>query len=192
MLKSFSFIEKLTPEIEALFIECTSTSKELDYGYEIIEAALNGRIDIGRYFNIQGYVNSLKATERLENHRRANKFKSIVSDSDSEDVYEPNTITEESLVSEESVDAYEEAIIRADLSRAISKIQEMSLLLMVEEKVNIARLIQMALKGIPSSVAKLKDICQNYEVIGESVSVLLSSGENVERILSTSHYMMKI
>ena len=79
-------------------------------------------------------------------------------------------------------DAFEKLLDEEELHYALSVINDLQSFLAVEAKVDFTLLIKQAIRGIPESVKKLKEICEKYSVVGEQVEIILSSGYSVEEL----------
>lgn len=183
MLASYSFQQSITPEIEELFSGCEELGDELDYTVEIIEAALSGKIDLNRPFNIVSYVRAVKKHERLEGERRAKKLLHIQPSNPDDDTLEPYSIKEENIqiVVEEKSD-FDKLEDSFELQEAVDFINGMESELVVTENIFIVKVIRQALKGIPDSVKILKDICTYYSDVAEAIKIILQSGESFEEL----------
>lgn len=187
MLASYSFQQSITPEIEELFSGCEELGDELDYTVEIIEAALSGKINLEKPFNIVSYVRAVKKHERLEGERRAKKLLHIQTNNPDDDTLEPYSIKEENIqigVVEKS--DFEKLEDIYELQDAVNYIRSVESELVVCENIFIIKVIRQALKGIPDSINILKDICNFYTDVAEALKIILQSNEAFEDLFPES------
>ena len=57
--------------------------------------------------------------------------------------------------------------------------------LLIEKHVDFIGLIQEALNQIPSAIASVKEICDEYPIVAEQVEIILNSGNSFEECFSS-------
>ncbi len=176
-LKSFAFHEELEPEIYdflfgELFRESSVSNPAFSYVSDIVDDALTGKIDLNRpSFNIGGYVNKLKATEKkIESNYEAN----YVMHSDDE----KNTVISQGIKS--TNDDYEKLLDDDELISSWNDLQVLNGEFMISDGIDIIQALRGALNKVPSAVGVLKIVCEENKDIANLVEVVLSSGYTEE------------
>ena len=82
-LKSYSFEQENNFDMwYHLFKDANELGTRLDYTLEIFEAAVEGDIDLTHEFKLEGYINKISHTKRMESLRKAKKLVPVNEDSD--------------------------------------------------------------------------------------------------------------
>lgn len=196
LLRSFSFgqfhgITELPDEVLGLFASLvTEPGKHVKYASEIISAGLQGNIDFGREFNIDAYEAAITRNQQLNTSRKRKKetFLDFTSGDDSDETQHGGVRVDIASLSNvaQMEDAYEQLLAEDELKYAISAIKSLQPVLMVEARMDILYTMQQALKGIPDSVKMLRQVCEDYEILGEQIKVVLSSGYSFEEMFATA------
>lgn len=196
MLKSFSFghllgVNELPNEVLGLFVGLADNpTKQVEYSSEIISSGLSGKINFKHEFNLDAYETAIRKNLRLGNSRKRKK-EVYLDCTDSNDDWE-NTALSGGIKADTATmrtvdklkDAYEELLADDELKYAVDTIKDLQPILLAETKLDIVRLIGQALKGIPESIKALTDLCSNYEVVGEQIKIILSSGYSFEDVFA--------
>lgn len=193
LLRSFSFgqfhgITELPDEVLLLFSDLVEDpGKHVKYASEIISAGLQGNIDFGRSFNIDAYEAAITRNQQMNTSKKRKKETWL--DFGTGDDEEPaNGGVRVDIASLQNVsqmeDAYEKLMAEDELRYAISAIKSLQPVLMVEARMDILLTMRQALKGIPDSVKMLKTVCEEYEILGEQIKVVLSSGQSFEEMFA--------
>lgn len=195
-MRSFSFghfcnVNELPSEVLSLFGDLVDNpSKQIEYSSEIISSGLLGKINLNESFNIDAYESAIRKNLRLGNSRK--RKKEIYLDcTDSNDDWDATSMSggiKADVATVRAVDkmkdAYEELLADDELKYAIDTIKDLQSVLLAETKMDIFYLMKQALKGIPESVKALTSLCNDYEVVGEQIKIILSSGYSFEEMLA--------
>lgn len=193
LLRSFSFgqfhgITELPDEVLSLFTDLLEDpSKHVKYASEIISAGLQGNIDFGREFNLEAYEAAITRNQQFNTSRKRKKetFLDFSTSDDDESQHGGVRVDIASLSNAlQMEDAYEQLMDEDELRYAISAIKSIQPVLIVEARMDILYTMQQALRGIPDSVKMLKKVCEDYEVLGEQIKVVLSSGYSFEEMFA--------
>ena len=192
-LRSLSFgvsngVDVLPEEVSLLFKEMATDGKSpVECADEIIRAGLEGRINLNVPFNLRGYEYTIKCTERMK--KEQNKFKTLYIDfeNDKENTQRGSGLYNADYVSQNCInkmhDAYEEIADSAELQSAIATIKSLNSDFIIEYDVDLVSLIKRAVGGFPEAREKLANVCKEFELVGEQVKLILSSGFEVETLL---------
>lgn len=192
----FAYEQTMPAEVLALFKQmAVNPEKVVKNVDEIINNAFSGRIDFTRDFNLYGYDYIVGKKQKLSTYSDDTKR-----NKDCEDrckcVYinfnapEEETSRDSSLIHESEVvskatafgglkDAFESIAEDSELAYAVNTIMELREDFLITDNVDIVVLIKQAVKGIPKAVKKLRSICEEYELVGEQVKVILTSKVDV-------------
>lgn len=194
LLKSYSFgylhgKSEITEETLGLFTCLISKpDKKVTYASEIVEASQKGNIDYSRPFNFDGYEMAIRKNEELAKHKRLKKEIVFEADASVDDADFSSGVLTESYVSNNTVelmeDAYESILLDEELKYAVETIKSLQPILLEEEKFDMIATIRQALRGIPSSIARLKSICAEYIVVAEQIQTVLGSGYSFEELFA--------
>lgn len=182
LMKSMSFNEEIDSKIWELFKDANKLGSRLDYTLEIIDAALEGHIDLGKKFELEKYINRINHVRRLEALREAKKVVHITDDSGDDEENTSGVSSDKLSYFADSTDEYKALEDRCEFQYAVSKFNSMRKYFMVNAKCDVKTVIHQALKGIPDSVELLKELCNDYPMAGELLKIILSSGYKYEEI----------
>lgn len=195
LLRSFSFghfhgITELPDDVLSLFTGLLDDpGKHVKYASEIISAGLQGNIDFGREFNIDAYEAAITRNQQFNTSRKRKKetFLDFGSGDDGDDVQHGGVRVDIASLSNalQMEDAYEQLMSEDELRYAISAIKSLQPVLMVEARMDILYTMKQALRGIPDSVKMLKKLCEEYEILGEQIKVVLGSGYSFEEMFAS-------
>lgn len=193
LLRSFSFgqfhgISELPDEVLSLFSSLVENpDKKIEFASEIISAGLQGNIDFGREFNIDAYEAAIRKNQKLgkSNKRKREVFLDFTAGDDDDSQAGGIRVDIASAQNVQQMeDAYEQLMDEDELRYAVSAIKSLQPVLMVEARLDLIYTIRQALKGIPDSVKMLRQVCTDYEVLGEQVQVVLGSGYAFEELFA--------
>lgn len=195
LLRSFSFgqfhgVTELPENVLSLFTSLVEDpTKKIQYASEIISAGLQGNIDFSREFNIDAYEATITRNQRLGVSKRSKKvsFLDMASDSSDEPAAGGVRVDIASLQNVSQMeDAYEQLMDEDELKYAISAIKSIQPVLVVEARMDLLYTMRQALKGIPDSVKMLRQVCEDYEVLGEHIKVVLGSGYSFDEMFGVA------
>ena len=194
-MRSFAYgiesgISKLPEDIMLLFTDMLTDKKPVDCVDEIITAALAGKINLNKSFNLRGYEYKVHENQKLVQAKKDKNNKYIDDTDSANDDYSDVRRTGGITASEASAnainkmkDAYDEVCDDAELKYAIETIKEINEDMIVEDGVDLIRLVKNALTGIPQAVKSLKDVCEEHSLVKEYVYIILNSGKDVAELL---------
>ena len=192
LLCSYSFgIKKnsISPEVLKLFhsgINENGEMMQLNNAGIILQNGMEGGINLNRSFNLRGY--DITVDQNTEMAKQKEKTKMVFLFDDSND-FESNVEDERAgglsyndLYSKmksvsEIEDAFEKVIDEEEVRFAIEQITLLRDDILAEEQVDVIDCIRQALKQVPSAVKRLKELCNDYELFGEMVEIVLGSGK---------------
>ena len=177
LLRSCSYHQELTLEqYYYLFKDLEKQTEGLEYSLEIIDAALDDRINYEKEeFNLMGYCHAIKKNSMLKKSSERSRVIPFTEPSDGE-----NGITIESIASKNN--DYEEFLDKEDVRYTTIKIKALADELLTYEGIDIVFTIRRALRGIPQAIDSLKEICTDYPNISEYLQILLTSGVSFEEL----------
>ena len=158
LLRSVSFNTECPTKVWELFEKANELGTKLDYTLEIIEAAMQGRIDFEKDFKLKEYVASIDRTRRLEGLREAKKAVHLTDVSDDEDEN------------------------KFELLQAVNQFNELQYYFMVNAKCDSKLAVRQALRGIPESIELVKNLCNDYPIAADLLKIILGSGYSYEQI----------
>lgn len=177
-LRSFGFQQQLTGDmLGVLFKDLPNYHGEFDYSLEIIEAALEGRIDIRKDFNLFGYC---KVIRDGKSNNEMKKFKKNVCLIEQSDEYAESGVTLESLVDER--DDYEIINDNEETMYIVKKVQALNFEMMRDLGIDLIWCIKQAVKGVPQAVEELTNFCTEYSWYSEYVEIILGSGIPIDEL----------
>lgn len=176
LLRSVSFNTECPTKVWELFEKANELGTKLDYTLEIIEAAMQGRIDFEKDFKLKEYVASIDRTRRLEGLREAKKAVHLTDVSDDEDDISgvPYPVDDK--------DDYEELENKFELLQAVNQFNELQYYFMVNAKCDSKLAVNQALKGIPESIELVKNLCNDYPIAADLLKIILGSGYSYDQI----------
>ena len=195
LLRSFSFgqfhgFTELPEDVLKLFTSLVDEpGKHIKYASEIISAGLQGNIDFGREFNLDAYEAAITRNQQFNTSRKRKKETFLDFTSNDDDEAQQGGVRVDIASVQNALqmeDAYEQLMDEDELRYAIATIKSLQPTLMVEARMDILYTMQQALKGIPDSVKMLRTLCEEYEILGEQIKVVLSSGYSFEEMFATA------
>lgn len=196
LLRSFSFgqfhgVSELSEDILSLFTSLVEDpNKQIKYASEIISAGLQGNIDFGREFNIDAYEATITRNQKLGTAKKSKKVSFLdMTSGDAADEDHTGGVRVD-IASIQNVtqmeDAYEKLMDEDELRYAISAIKSLQPVLVTEARLDLLYTMRQALKGIPDSVKMLREVCEDYSVLGEHIRVVLGSGYSFEELFGAA------
>lgn len=171
LLRSCSFQKELSNDAwDVLFENYKNFVGEFDYGVEIIEAALDNRIDLTKPFNLFGYCKVIRENRKQEGIRSL-KHNQYIVDDDEED---KTGVSISSIV--DPRDDYEISDDNNELAEVVEKLKKANAEIIVVFGLDLLFCIKQAIKGTPQAVEELSKICKELDWVGEYVKIILSSG----------------
>ena len=156
--------------LDVLFKDLEKYHGEFDYSIELIEAALDGRIDISKPFNLFGWCKTVREGNFQTELKRLKKQEYLIED-DEED---KTGVKASALVSER--DDYEIFEDNEELFYTVKKVTALNNEIMSVIGIDFIFCMRKAVQGIPKAVEELTNICKEYEWLAEFVQIILSSG----------------
>lgn len=175
LLRSVSFNTECPTKVWELFEKANELGTKLDYTLEIIEAAMQGRIDLEKDFKLKEYVASIDRTRRLEGLREAKRAVHVTDVSDDED-------SSGVPYPADDRDDYEELENKFELQQAVDRFNEMQNYFLVNAKCDSKLAVRQALRGIPESIGLVKNLCDEYPIAADLLKIILGSGYSYEQI----------
>lgn len=177
LLRSFSNMQVLTGEmLDTLFKDLKDYKGEFDYSLEIIDAALDGRIDISKKFSLFGYCKTVREGNFQTELKRLKKQQYIIDDDNDDET----GVKVSSLVDTRS--DYEIIDDKEELEYSIKKIRALNDELISTIGVDLIFCMRQALKGTHQAVQELASICEEYDFIAEYIQIILSSGVSFKEL----------
>lgn len=186
LLRSYSFgqfcgVSELPEEVLSLFSSLADDpGKKIEFASEIISAGLQGNIDFRHEFHIDAYEAAIKKNLRLgQSKKRKREVVLDFTPGGDDDAMRSGDVRVDiaSLHNVQQMeDAYEQLMLEDELRYAVSTIKSLQPVLMVEARMDVIHTMRQALKGIPDSVKMLQQLCSDYEILGEQIQAVLSSG----------------
>lgn len=168
LLRSFGYQKELTPDVLCLF-KGISECKDFDSSIEVIDAAMAGRINSDKDFNLAGYDTGVKNNTYMNESKKAGE--EVYLDAE-EDTYADAVLFEQSA----KIDPYEAIFNENEVQSSVTKLLSMRTEFLVDEGVDFIFAIRQALKGIPQAVECLRSLCENYSRIRDHIQIILASG----------------
>ena len=162
--------------LDTLFKDLKDYKGEFDYSLEIIDAALDGRIDISKKFSLFGYCKTVREGNFQTELKRLKKQQYIIDDDNDDET----GVKVSSLVDTRS--DYEIIDDKEELSYTVNKIRSMNNEIIEDIGVDLIFCMHQALKGTPQAVQELASICEEYDFIAEYIQIILSSGVSFEEL----------
>lgn len=171
LLRSYSYMvmDELTDEILNLFsylIENPSYNCEV--GYEIIEAALDGRIRFDIDFILPAYEYEVK-----NNYRNIERYRSVNECYDDKVIKGTDGCTIKDLIKDaHSFEA--EFISDEDYKNSVAYIKSKEQYYLVEHRVDLPHCIKQALRGMPCAIELLRQLCEKESKLKECLNTILT------------------
>ncbi len=185
-LKSFSFgsykgVDELPDVVVGLFSSMMERpEKSVEYAEEIINAALEGRINFDKEFNMGAYETSIRNNTRMNAQDRMKK-ETFFTDDDLDEAYKGGV--SENKVSDNR-DDYASFEDEDEVKWAVNSIKAENNTYRIDYGINIIKLLKKATGGYPQAMEKLKMVCLEFERVGEWIKIILSSGHSVDSLFS--------
>lgn len=155
--------------------------KTVPYAYDIIRAGLEGRIETNAPFYLDAYCRSIETNTRMAEYSRVKKVLSCVDTDGSNDrefdatPYGTVSLSKVSLVAKME-DAFDKLVDDDELMYALRQVRDLNDSFIVNYSVNVVDTLKYAIRGIPSAVSKLKELCSEFSELSEYIRIILSSG----------------
>lgn len=185
-LKSFSFgsykgVDELPDVVVGLFSSMMERpEKSVEYAEEIINAALEGRINFDKEFNMGAYETSIRNNTRMNAQDRMKK-ETFFTDDDLDEAYKGGV--SENKVSDNR-DDYASFEDEDEVKWAVNSIKAENNTYRIDYGINIIKLLKKATGGYPQAMEKLKMVCLEFERVGEWIKIILSSGHSVDSLFT--------
>lgn len=159
-------------------------TKTVPYAYDIIKAGLEGRIETNAPFYLEAYCHSIETNTRMAEYTKVRKVLSCidtdgVKDRESDATpYGTVSLSKVSLVAKME-DAFEKLVDDEELAYALKQVRNLNDSFIVNYSVNVMDTLKYAIRGIPSAVSKLKELCSEFSELSEYIRIILSSGEDL-------------
>ena len=189
MLRSaFSYQETLSNDVLRLFTGMLENpNKPVEYTQEIIDAARQGRIDLESNFNLEGYCYKISQNLQLKagQHKKKETF---YFEDDGIDDSQWGKLAKQGGVSMTEVSAqrfnaleqgFESLEDDEEFTCAVETIKSLREDFLISEGVDLVLLIKHAMEFFPQAITKLKNICEEFELVGEQIQIILSSGKDL-------------
>lgn len=184
LLRSYGFSKDIPYKVWELFKKANELGTQLDYTLEIIDAAMDGKVNFEKEFNLKAYINAINHSRQLENYRRAKKVKRI-NVNWGEPYDDENSVSEEIISGYvEQTDEYEKLVDDDEVLFAVSEINRMSADILIQNHLEIHTCITQALKGMPESIKLIQDLVADNPYAGELLQIILASGYSYEDLFS--------
>lgn len=191
-LRSFSFgaymgVNGLPIEVLALFnalADCPE--KRIEFAGEIIQAALQGKIDLNGSFNIDAYETAIRRNNFLVKIGERKKKLYLDGGSSDDDFSETGCVNTEHLSSDcmsciaEVKDAFEDLLDESELNYAVSMIKKINNKVVAIYGVDLIHAIRQAIKGFPQAIEAVKNLCLSCKPISDLVETVLSSDKEFD------------
>lgn len=170
-------MQELTGDmLDVLFKDFKDYRGEFDYSIELIDAAIEGRIDITKQFSLFGYCKTVREGNFQTELKRLKKQQYIIDDDNDDET----GVKVSSLVDTRS--DYEIIDDKEELSYTVNKIRALNDELISTIGIDLVYCMRQALKGTPQAVQELTNICEEYDFIAEYIQIILSSGVSFEEL----------
>ena len=172
-LRSYSFHKELTTDMLKLFELCvTDPNFECKVGYEVIEAALDGRINMSKPFNLRGYQSAILSNNKKSKARQNSfEFSSDVTIGDDE-----STTIGDMLSDLDAPDEYELTEFDIDYDAAIKYFAKYNNKILKKHKVDVLGCIDDNLDKSRFAIARLRNLVEANSSIRSHVYALLEHG----------------
>lgn len=156
-------------------------SRRVEFVSEIITGGLRGRINLND-FDLGKYENGIRKKCYLADLTKGKKTIAL----ETGRMTESTEVSYGLVMSEDKVnnrlvqkmkDAYEELQDEDELHYAIQTITALNDSFQIDDGVDMLCALKNAIRGIPSAIAVLKDLCNRYEVVADLIQTILSSGK---------------
>ena len=177
LLRSFTCMQVLTGDmLDVLFKDFKKYRGEFDYSIELIDAALEGRVDIHKHFNLFGWCKTVKEGNFQTELRRLKNQKYLIDDDEEDKTGTKTSALIDTRSDYEIIEDYEE------LEYTIKKIRALNSEMISNIGIDLIFCMRQAIKGIPTAAQELSNVCEEYDWIAEYVQIILSSGISFEEL----------
>jgi len=191
LLRSYSYgtfmgVSELPPDVLNLFKSLVDENgKKISYASEIVFAALAGNIKLDDSFNIDAYISTIRKNERLciDKKRIYESSYTLNSGCDEDGVLDLGYCSQHSTDSISDSDDYTKIEDDEFLQYSVSMLKEINKDFISDYGIDLIFCIKRALGGIPSALATLKDVCNNFDNIKDMIHALLTSEKDLDSIL---------
>ena len=190
-LRSYSYgtfmgVSELPPDVLNLFKSLVDEKeKKISYASEIVFAALAGNIKLDDSFNIDAYISTIRKNERLctDKKRMYESSYTLNYDCDDGELLDLGYCSLHNTDNISDSDDYTKFEDNEFLQYSISMLKEINKDFISDYGIDLVFCIKKALGGIPSALAILKDICNNFDNIKDMIYALLTSEKDLDSIL---------
>lgn len=201
LLRSFSWgsykgVSELPKDVLGLFVCLVENpEKKVEFTSTIINNSLDGKIDLTRDFNLDGYEAAIRKNQYLSKQGEKKKKSYIDFSNDKDnfvDVARSGGITADMLYSnasaemqesyscaDEMIDAFETVLDSEELKYAVSTIKSLNYDFIKEYGTDLVHCLKQALRGIPQAIEEAKRVCDDFPVIADLVKTILTSNEDI-------------
>lgn len=191
LMRSYSYgtfmgVSELPPDVLNLFKSLVDENgKKISYASEIVFAALAGNIKLDDSFNIDAYTSTIRKNERLctDKKRMYESNYTLNSDYDDGELLDLGYCSLHNTDTISDSDDYTKFEDNEFLQYSISMLKEINKDFISDYGIDLVFCIKRALGGIPSALAILKDICNNFDNIKDMIYALLTSEKDLDSIL---------
>lgn len=191
LMRSYSYgtfmgVSELPPDVLNLFKSLVDENgKKISYASEIVFAALAGNIKLDDSFNIDAYISTIRKNERLctDKKRMYESSYTLNSDFDDDELLDLGYCSLHNTDTISDSDDYTKFEDNEFLQYSVSMLKEINKDFISDYGIDLIFCIKRALGGIPSALAILKDICNNFDNIKDMIYALLTSEKDLDSIL---------
>ena len=183
---AFAYDKKVADEVWCLFSSMADMpSKSVPYVDEILNASFKGKIALNRTFNLEGYCYTVRENLKMKAGQKAQK-ELFLFESDSDEEYEGSS--RNGGVSTNRFDKLEDGFNELEdddeLLSAIQSIKNIREDFLLDEGVDLVKLLKSATEFLPQAVEELKKVCEEFELIGEQIQIIIKSGVSIQKCFS--------
>lgn len=180
--------EALEDEVLRLFTDMMDKpSMNVQYTQEIIDAARQGRINLNENFNLEGYCYRISQNLKMKDSKHRAKETFYFEDDGLDDTqWGSNALQGGVSMTEISANRFNALAQGFEMLEdseeflcAVNTIKALREDFLVSEGVDLVMLIKHAMEFFPQAISKLKSICEEFELVGEQVEIILSSGKDI-------------
>lgn len=187
-MRSIAFDEK---DLSKLYDICISQAlteegvnySDLEFSLELIENALEGRIDFDKLFSLKGYNSACRKNQKLvgladEKHYIRNNKSSNINYDETDDII---------TCVPTNIDQFDNLLDDEEVKYSVIKLKAMRTNILLTYTIDVLLAMKSALKGIPSAVESMKALCEDAS-IAETVHCILNSGYAFEDLFSENDF----
>ena len=190
LMRSYSYgtfmgVSELPPEVLNLFKSLVDEDgKKISYASEIIFAALAGNIKLDDSFNIDAYISTIRKNERLCTDKKSMYESSYALSSNSDDeLLDLDYCSMHNTSNIDDSDEYTKFEDKEFFQYSVSKLKELNKDFISDYGIDLIFCIKRAVRGIPSALDALKDVCNNFDNVKDMVYALLTSEKDLDLVL---------